>query len=100
MTSNSHGLRCLIVDYGGVLTNPVQETFNTWAAQDGLELAKLKLVLGAMLGESADNSPVHGLERGELSVADFERQLAAALRRPDGADIVAEGLLRRVFAGM
>ncbi len=100
MTSNQHGLRGLIVDYGGVLTTPVQETFGAWAAQDGLEMAELKVALGAMLGESAEKSPVHGLERGELSVADFERQLAGALRRPDGPEIVADGLLRRVFAAM
>jgi epoxide hydrolase-like predicted phosphatase len=100
MTSNPHGLRCLIVDYGGVLTNPVQESFGAWAEQDGLEMAELKDVLGAMLGESADSNPVHGLERGELSAVEFERQLAAALRRKDGAKVPPEGLLRRVFAGM
>lgn len=100
MTSNPHGLRCLIVDYGGVLTNPVQESFGAWAKQDGLEMAELRSVLAAMLGESADSSPVHGLERGELSAVEFERQLAAALRRTDGAAVPHEGLLQRVFAGM
>lgn len=100
MTSNSHGLRCLIVDYGGVLTNPIQESFGAWAAQDGLDLAELKAVLGALAGEAADANPVHGLERGELSVAEFERHLAAVLRRSDGGEVVSDGLLRRVFAGM
>ncbi len=100
MTSNPHGLRCLIVDYGGVLTNPVQESFSAWAAEDGLDMAELRSVLGAMLGESADGNPVHGLERGELSALEFERHLAAALRSKDGAAVPPDGLLRRAFAGM
>jgi epoxide hydrolase-like predicted phosphatase len=100
MTSSPHGLRCLIVDYGGVLTNPVQEVFGAWADADGLERAELKAVLGGMLGDDASDGPLHGLERGELSVAEFERKLAAGLRRADGGEIAAAGLLTRVFANM
>jgi epoxide hydrolase-like predicted phosphatase len=100
MTSSPHGLRCLIVDYGGVLTNPVQEVFGAWADADGLERAEIKAVLGGMLGDDASGGPLHGLERGELSVADFEQQLAAGLRRTDGGEIAAAGLLTRVFAKM
>jgi putative hydrolase of the HAD superfamily len=43
-------------------------------------------------------NPVHALERGECSGADFERLLAARLVRMDGGAVVAEGLLRRMFA--
>jgi putative hydrolase of the HAD superfamily len=100
MTSNPHGLRCLIVDYGGVLTNPVRDVFRAWADADGFEMAELKAVLGGMLGEGAGSSPLHALERGEVSVAEFERQLAASLRRSDGSEIAAAGLLTRVFAEM
>jgi putative hydrolase of the HAD superfamily len=41
---------------------------------------------------------VHALERGECSGAEFERMLAAELLRVDGGPVVADGLLRRMFA--
>jgi epoxide hydrolase-like predicted phosphatase len=100
MSSDPHGLRCLIVDYGGVLTNPVREVFLAWADADGLQRADLNATLAALLDEGTGESPVHALERGELSAAEFERKLATALRRADGGDVVAAGLLTRVFAGM
>lgn len=100
MTSSPHGLRCLIVDYGGVMTNPVQEIFSAWADADGLERAEIKAVLASMLGEDAVDGPLHGLERGEVSVAEFEQRLAAGLRRADGGEVAAAGLLTRAFAKM
>jgi putative hydrolase of the HAD superfamily len=43
-------------------------------------------------------NPVHALERGECSPAEFEDLLAARLLTTDGGPIVAAGLLRRMFA--
>jgi epoxide hydrolase-like predicted phosphatase len=100
MSPERYGLRCLIVDYGGVLTNPVAEAFRVWADADRLELRELKRVLAELLDEGSTASPLHGLERGELSTAEFEQRLAAALSRPDGTQVEAVGLLDRAFAGM
>jgi epoxide hydrolase-like predicted phosphatase len=97
---NDRTPRCLIVDYGGVLTTPIRDSFGAWAAADGIELVELTAAVGALLGADAPDSPVHGLERGELSVAEFERQLAAQLRRADGGAVLAPGLLTRAFAGI
>ena len=47
---------------------------------------------------AASPNPIHSLERGECSGAEFERILAARLLRTDGAAVAAEGLLRRMFA--
>ena len=44
-------------------------------------------------------SPVHRLERGELSVPDFERALAAELARL-GSPVEPQGLLRRMLGGL
>lgn len=44
-------------------------------------------------------SPVHRLERGEISEADFERELAAELAAR-GAHVPQEGLLARLLAGL
>ena len=43
-------------------------------------------------------NPVHTLERGECSGAEFEQILASRLLRADGGVVTAEGLLGRMFA--
>jgi putative hydrolase of the HAD superfamily len=43
-------------------------------------------------------NPIHALERGECTEAEFERMLAAELLHADGEAVLAEGLLRRMFA--
>ncbi len=43
-------------------------------------------------------NPIHALERGEISAAEFERGLAARLLTLDGVAPAAEGLLTRMFA--
>ena len=95
--------RALLVDYGGVLTNPLQETMSTWAESDGIDAGEFGRVLRDWLGEDAGRAAVAhpgcALERGELAVPDFERQLAARLRTRDGRAVPAAGLLDRMFAG-
>ena len=58
----------------------------------------------ADLEQAADSgpvgrSPVHKLERGEISVPDFEHELAAALASR-GSVVAAEGLLDRMLSGL
>jgi epoxide hydrolase-like predicted phosphatase len=99
----------LIVDYGGVLTNALHDTMAAWAETDSVDVSQFGSAMqnwfeSHYTGESAGDqgapvNPVHLLERGELSVPDFERQLASRMRTRDGAPIVAEGLLSRMFAG-
>jgi putative hydrolase of the HAD superfamily len=49
-------------------------------------------------GPDASQNPVHALERGECSGAEFEQILAARLSRTDGGTVTADGLLQRMFA--
>jgi epoxide hydrolase-like predicted phosphatase len=98
MSVGPHGLRCLIVDYGGVLTSPIHDTFSSWAAADGVEMPEFSAVMRELLADDAASSPVHGLERGEMSAAEFERQLARLLRRTDGSEVAPAGLLTKLFA--
>lgn len=96
-------LRALVVDYGGVLTNPLRETMDAWAAGDGVSADEFVRVLREWLGPQAAaeaaTHPIHALERGEIAVPDFERQLAARLRTRDGDPVPSEGLLARMFSG-
>jgi putative hydrolase of the HAD superfamily len=53
-------------------------------------------VVAAYAGE--DRNPIHALERGECTIEEFERELAAQLVCRDGRPVAAEGLLARMFA--
>ncbi len=95
-------MRGLIVDWGGVLTSGLGESMSAWCEDDGIDYAAFRSVmwewLGPEVGEEARWNPVHALERGELEVPHFEASLAARLRRRDGSELPAEGLLDRMFA--
>ena len=96
-------LKALIFDYGGVLTSPLLGTMNSFVEGDGIDpssfRAAMKDWLGLSYGTDTEVSPVHALERGEVDVPEFERQLAERLTTVDGRPIEAEGLLTRMFAG-
>jgi putative hydrolase of the HAD superfamily len=95
--------RALIVDYGGVLTAPLQATMDAWCDADGVDPAQFRQVMKQWLGteyaEQAAANPVHALERGEIELPDFERELASRLRTRDGRAVEPVGLLTRMFAG-
>ena len=96
-------LQALIVDYGGVLTSPLQESMASWCEDDEIDLAAFRRVvrewLGPSYGAEAAVNPMHALERGETAIPDFERELARRLTTHDGQPVEAEGLLSRMFAG-
>jgi len=91
----------LIVDWGGVLTVDMRSVVERWAEIDGIDLAMYSDVIRQWLGEPAGQeallNPVHALERGEMTLPDFENKLAAALSERSGTPIAAEGLMKRMF---
>lgn len=92
-------LRGLLVDYGGVLTNPLADAVGAWLRTDGIDPERFTELMRRWLTD-AERSAVHDLETGRISAVDFERQLAAALAE-DGAPhpAAAAGMLTRMFAG-
>jgi len=91
----------ILFDYGGVLTSPVKHSITGWLTSDAIEPESFSHTLQAWLSRDAeDGTPIHRLETGELSVADFEVLLAAELHTTDGRAVVADGILGRLFAGM
>ena len=101
MTPPPNGLRALVVDWGGVLTEPLDTALQAWATVDGLDLdsyvAVMRKWLGPHQGELAQDNPVAALERGEIEVPDFEAQLARRLTEHSGREVAADGLLQRMF---
>lgn len=93
-------LRGLLVDYGGVLTNPLPDIMDRWLRADGIDRARFAELMRRWLGAGAAGNPVHELETGRMSVAEFERRLATELAGGAAAPERTAGLLARVFAGM
>ena len=99
MISPTPTLEALVVDFGGVLTTPLQEAMNRYAESLGIELQDLvRVVLRAYAGEEDDL--VTGLETGripedEFAVA-FAQRLSEVTTRPvDPASVVDD-----IFMGM
>jgi putative hydrolase of the HAD superfamily len=97
-------LRGLLVDYGGVLTNPLPEFMARWVKADGIDPDRFAELMRRWLGPDSDRNPVHDLETGRIGAAEFERLLAAELieqtpAKPATADRAA-GMLTRMFSGM
>ena len=90
-----------VFDYGGVLTTPVRDSIAAWLDRDGIDPASFSRTLHAWLSRSApDGTPIHRLETGELSTAEFDVLLAAELAGKDGGTVAPEDLLSGLFAQM
>ncbi len=96
------GVRALIVDWGGVLTNDLSTVMDTWTLGEDFEAHHFAEVISTWFGRDAgveaEINPIHVLERGEIAVPDFEAKLAEELSRTTGRDVSAEGLLDRLFS--
>jgi putative hydrolase of the HAD superfamily len=96
-------LRGVILDWGGVMTNPIREMVAVWLDDEDVDHAHYAAamrpwVVGAY-DQNGDTNPIHALERGECTVEEFELLLASRMARRDGVQVVAQGLLTRMFAG-
>ena len=101
MPDNAPALRGLLMDWGGVLTPGLDVALGRWAELEDLDFDAFYRAITEWLAVSpveAGLNPVHALERGLIAVPDFERQLAARLRRRDGEPVPAQGLIERMFA--
>jgi putative hydrolase of the HAD superfamily len=94
-------LCAVIFDWGGVLTPPIPGLVRAWARADMIDWDCYTATVGPWLAAAyADDgapNPVHQLERGECTAAEFERLLASKLMRTDGLPVVAEGILARML---
>jgi putative hydrolase of the HAD superfamily len=84
------------------MTNPIVETVSAWLEADGIDRASYTAVMRQWVSQAYDPgegvNPIHALERGESSHAEFERELASRLVLTDGRPVPVDGLLARMFA--
>jgi putative hydrolase of the HAD superfamily len=89
----------LIVDFGGVLTTPLQDSMIRFADELGLELQHVvRASLGVYTG--ADDDLVVGFETGRISEEDFATAFAARLSEISGRHVSPDRLIDRIFAGL
>jgi putative hydrolase of the HAD superfamily len=95
-------LRAVIFDWGGVITPPIAQLVRAWAAADRIDWNSYTAAIGPWLTAAyemdAEQNPVHQLERGECTVAEFERLLGERLVRIDGGAVNPEGMLARMLS--
>lgn len=85
-------LRALLVDFGGVLTSNVFQSFREFCRNEGLDRDCVK----RLFREDRDALPLlRRLERGELTEAEFAERFGPLLGVEDHS-----GLVDRLFAGM
>ena len=106
-TGNGEGppgpFRGVILDWGGVMTNPIRDMVAVWLDDEDVDHEHYAAVMRPWVIGAYDNNgatnPIHALERGECTVEEFELLLASRIARRNGVQVVAEGLLTRMFAG-
>ncbi|WP_231641337.1 HAD family phosphatase [Nocardia sp. NRRL S-836] len=90
----------LVFDWGGVMTVSVPEFVGGWLHAEAIDRDVYGRIMRDWMGrEALPGNPVSRLETGELTVAEFERLLAAELITTSGDPVVEQGLLRRMFGG-
>jgi putative hydrolase of the HAD superfamily len=89
----------LIVDFGGVLTTPLQDAMVAFASDAGIELQDfVRVALGVYSG--GDDDLVVGFETGRIPEDEFARAFVARIKEQTGVDVDPEGLVGRIFAGL
>lgn len=89
----------VLFDYGGVLTSPIRGSISAWTTAEHIDPQSFSRVLKKWLGRNASpDSPIHRLERGELSAGDFNSLLTPELRSIDGGPVQPGDHLSGIFA--
>ena len=85
----------LVLDWGGVLTTPVQTAFDSWLAAAEIDPDSFMRVMREF--HDTPDSPLHRRERGEITVTELEAALAPRLVTFSGQPVLADGLLAKMF---
>ena len=85
------------------MTGPIRDMVRAWLDGEDIDHQHYAAVMRPWVLEAYDPSPngnpIHALERGECTTAEFEQLLAGRITRRDGSNISPDGLLGRMFSG-
>lgn len=79
-------VRVIISDFGGVLTNPLEEAFLAYQEESGIALEELGMAMFKIAARDGEN-PLYVLEKGQMTYARFEEVMQDQLREQLGGDI-------------
>lgn len=88
--------RGLLVDYGGVLTTSIHDSFTAFCVSEGLDPAAFRAALAQAFADAS--SPAARIEVGAIDAASFDRELARFLSKGCGTNVDGTGLVARLFA--
>jgi putative hydrolase of the HAD superfamily len=89
----------LVVDFGGVLTTPLQDAMVRFASEAGIELQDfVRVALSAYSG--GEDDLVVAFETGKISEEEFARAFATRLKEETGREVDPVGLVGRIFSGL
>jgi epoxide hydrolase-like predicted phosphatase len=88
----------LLLDYGGVMTSPIGDSFTAFCTSERIQLDDFRRVMSGA-ARTAD-SPFAKVERGAITEEEFDVAVAGLLSNACGRTIASEGLKRRMFAGV
>ena len=92
-------VKALVIDFGGVLTSPLQIAMVRFSMELGIELQDLvRVALKAYSGESDDL--VHDFETGHVTEEEFCKAFAQRLKDETGVEVESERLVDRIFSGL
>jgi putative hydrolase of the HAD superfamily len=92
-------IRAVVCDFGGVLTTPLQGSFQAFSDASGIPLEAIAAALVAL--EERDGAhPLHELECGRVSEASFMAGVAAQIGEALGRDVAMHDFSERYFAGL
>jgi putative hydrolase of the HAD superfamily len=89
----------LIVDFGGVLTTPLQDSMIAFSESIGIEVQDLaRVALRAYAG--SEDTLVTSFETGRISEREFSLEFAQRLAQETGVEVDPERLVERIFGGL
>lgn len=89
--------RGLVVDFGGVLTTSITESFRIFCRREGIAEERLNDLLHASYRGGSDDSPVARVETGALTTEEFEGMMAELLSEGLDEPLPAGGLVARML---
>jgi epoxide hydrolase-like predicted phosphatase len=92
-------VEAVISDFGGVLTTPLFESFARLQESHGIPLEAIGRAMQAITERDGEN-PIHVLERGESTEAEFLDDLGGALEAQLGHAVAMHGFAEAYFAGL
>lgn len=94
---SNDGLKGLIVDFGGVLTTSIFDSFAAFYEEQGISPEHAERVLR---NAAQHEGSLHKVERGEITEEEFNEVLAEAFSEGLESPVDPTGLKQRMFAGV